>query len=144
MTTTSLSHQPGAGDTRSIDVTSAVRTSDILDDPAGSDIPGSPDVTHEPLTPDRHAELVVELLHHAPRAHRVLFRPSIYLYDDRDHIRASWIEARCAELRVRFNSETDWDGANEIIRSLLRFDENLYHMSIGVCIDGRNYYGEAL
>jgi len=95
------------------------------------------------LTPDRHAEIVSYLIRQAPNAWRVLFRPSIYIYDHRDQVRASQREARAAELRVRFNGEKDWDGANEIISRLLNIDATLCRMSIGVRIDGRDYYGEA-
>ncbi len=99
---------------------------------------------HEPLTPIRHAEIVAYLIRYAPNAWRVLFRPSLYLYDDKDKLKALPLENRAQELRIRFNFETEWDAANEIIRNLIAIDATLCRMSIGVQIDGRHYYGEAL
>lgn len=99
---------------------------------------------HEPLTPERHAELVAYLIRNAPGAWRVLFRPSLYLYDDKDQFNATGLENRAQDLRIRFQFETDWDDANQIIRRLISIDATLCRMSIGVSIDGRHYYGEAL
>lgn len=99
---------------------------------------------HEPLTRSRHAELVAYLIRYAPGAWRVLFRPSIYLYDDRDKVKGVILEDRAADLRIRFNSETDWNAANEIIHALRTIDATLSRMSVGVRIDGLDFYGEAL
>ena len=99
---------------------------------------------HEPVTPDRHAELVSCLIAQAPNAWRVIFRPSIYFHDQRDQRIASGLEAQWADLRVRFNYETNWDAINEIIRRCLSIDARLYRMSIGSVVDGRKIYGEAI
>ena len=99
---------------------------------------------HAPLNADRHAELVSFLIRQVPSAWRVIFQPSIYVYDKRDQQTASGLEAQWAELRVRFQSETDWHHINEIIRRCLVIDRRLCRMSIGVQIDDRVIYGEAV
>lgn len=97
---------------------------------------------NSPLTRERHAELVAYLIRNKPRAWRVIFAPTSYIYDDRDHLRSIDIETRASDLRIRFNSETDWQAAMEIIRALLRLDASACRMSIGSRIDGVDYYGE--
>lgn len=99
---------------------------------------------HESVTLDRHAELVSFLIRQVPNVWRVIFRPSIYVFDERDQQYASRLQAQWAELRVRFNSETDWHSINEIIRRCLDIDARLCRMSVGVRIDGRTIYGESL
>lgn len=97
--------------------------------------------TPAPLNRERHAALVAYLLRNKPGAHRVLFNPTQYLFDERDRIRGVDIELRAGELRVAFNSETDWKSAMELIRTLLALDAEACLMSIGTRIDGRDYYG---
>lgn len=99
---------------------------------------------HDLVGPDRHAEIVSFLIRQVPNAWRVIFQPQFYIYDERDIRRAGVLEDRSADLRVRFQSETDWQAINEIIRRLLDFDARLCRMSIGVRIDGRNIYGESI
>ncbi len=95
-----------------------------------------------PLNRERHADLVADLLRDKPAAHRVLFNPTQYLFDERDRIRGVEIELLAGELRVAFNSETVWKSAMELIRVLLALDAEACLLSIGTRIDGRDYYGE--
>ncbi len=97
---------------------------------------------HEPLTRERHAEIVAYIKRHNAAAWRVLFKPTNYIYDDRDHLAVVELELRASDLRIRFNSETDWCGAIEILRNLLQIDATCCRMSVGSRIDGRDYYGE--
>ena len=97
---------------------------------------------HAPVNRDRHAEIVSYITRHCPNAWRVLFRPDNYLFDKQDHDRSVSIELRSSELRIRFNSETEWRGAVEIISTLLRLDREACRMSIGSIIDGKEYLGE--
>ena len=99
---------------------------------------------HQPLTRDRHAALVDYLIRCAPRAWRVLFRPSFYLYDDRDTSEAGRLESHAQSMRVRFTFERDWDCALELIRNLISLDKTLCRMSVGIRIDGRDILGESI
>ena len=98
--------------------------------------------THDPLTRERHAELVTFLCRHNPRAWRVFMKPSLYLYDDRDHDRSITIEKQAGELRIRFEFETVYESAIEILQRLIQLDREACRMSIGSIIDGREYLGE--
>lgn len=97
---------------------------------------------HAPLTRERHAEIVAYFLRHNHAAWRVLFEPTNYIYDERDQRTTAELELDASELRVRFNSETDWCAAVEIVRKLLQIDASCCRMSIGSRIDGRDYYGD--
>ncbi len=97
---------------------------------------------HLPLNRERHAALVAFITRNMPGTWRILFRPDRYIYDERDHFRSVTIENQAAELRIRFNFETDWNGAMEILKTLIRLDREAYRMSIGCIIDGKERYGE--
>lgn len=99
---------------------------------------------HRPLDAARHAEVVAFITRNNPRAWRVLFGVNRYLYDERDHMRSVTIENQAQDLRIRFNFETDWRAAMEILRTLIRLDREAARMSIGCIIDGREILGEAL
>jgi len=99
-------------------------------------------VDHSSLDAARHGALVAYIIRHNPRAWRVIFAPSNYLYDERDQARATDIETRASDLRIAFSDETDWHAAMEIIHTLLQLDANACRMSIGSRIDGIDYYGE--
>lgn len=108
------------------------------------DICRSTDVTHEPLTQQRHAAVVVELCRQNPRAWMAIYRPNVYVYDDRDHAVSIELENKCTELRLAFQRVTVWDDMKRIVRNLLRYEERRRRISIGVSIDGRIIYGEAI
>jgi len=97
---------------------------------------------HRPLDRERHAAVIEFITRNNPRAWRVLFQQSVYIYDDRDHLRSVTIEIQASELRVRFQSETNWNAAIEILRKLIRLDREACRMSIGAMIDGKPLYGE--
>lgn len=99
---------------------------------------------HEPLTRNRHAELVVEMLHNNPRLWAALYRPSVYVYDERDHQKSIQLELDCRELRLAFNGATDWETAMYQLRELIRLDDWRRTISIGVRVNGRVILGEAV
>ena len=96
------------------------------------------------LTGERHAAVVVELFRKNPRAWMAIYRPNVYVYDDRDHDVSIELENKCGELRIAFQRVKEWDDMKRIVRNLLRYDERRRRISTGIVIDGRTLYGEAL
>lgn len=123
-------------------------------DIAASDTRGSSGVTHKPLDADRHAAIVAELIRHVPNAWRVLFAPADYLFDSCDicptprgkypHDCGLMLMAEMTQLRAAFMRTTDWHTANSIIRTLIRKDDRACRMSVGIRMNGRAIYGEAV
>ena len=124
-----------------------------------SDIRRSTNVTHEPLTRERHAAIVAELLRGYTRkartAYRVLYMPTLYVFNDCDVCKTpegKWPHAGCGltlmhemdALRLAFQKVTEWDAAMRILRDLIRKDDQANRMSIGVDLGGRILYGEAV
>lgn len=114
----------------------------------------APAENHLPLDGARHAEIVTYLMRHAPNAWRVLLAPTDYLFDRCDicptpagkypHDCGLGLMNEMTQLRAAFMRTTDWTTANTIIRTLIRLDDRAYRMSIGIRMDGRAIYGEAV
>ena len=107
-------------------------------------MPRSSDVTSVPLTRERHAEAMVELKRHNPRAFMAIFHPQCYVYDERDNEYGWSLDRTCAELRVAIQQARFWREMIRNIGDLLRFDARRRRISIGIDIGTHIVYGETI
>ena len=99
---------------------------------------------HEPLSRERHAEVVAYLCYHNARVWSAIFRAERYVYDERDQERGWDLDAKCFDLGLAFQRVTDWQTMLLILRRLVRTNERRRKMSIGIHLGKRILYGEAI
>lgn len=99
---------------------------------------------HQPLTIERHAEVVTYLARNNPRAWSAIFRPERYVYDERDERDGYSLDGECSDLINAFLRATDWRTMIFTLRRLVRATERRRKMSIGIRLGDRILYGEAI
>ena len=101
-------------------------------------------VTHSPICESRRADIMAEILRYPSHAWSALNAPGNYLYDERDQVAGADLDSQCDDLRVKFQSVTDWRTAMAQLSRLIRLDERRRKISVAVVIDGRTILGEAV